>query len=414
MERIGFAMRLQPGPRPSTGAGTRPSGRRCSTSCGPPAPTTTRSSCAATTCSATSSSTTSPRSRRTWRRASQRPLAGRDGRPDRPADRPGDRLPPPARRGLPPRLRRQRAVERDPGPVEGGRRIGAEEAHRGGELLRRRPRGVPGVGSVSRACSGSTFFTMRTFAVTPVPGDLLRDRTDECLFGGLGDRICRAAGHGTRGERRRDRDDAPPSSIEHAGQHALDEVQRRPQVGIEQCRDLRRVVVDDRRPARIAADQVGEDVDAAEALDDAIDRRLGVHAVAEVGDDRYPAIVGEAEVPGEGVEARPLPAGQPETGAVRGERGGHGSARVAGRAGDQDDRVAGHRGGGHVGSIGRGGRAVRSCPPAARPRTMLGCRTRETTLTRSPRRRPPSTSRSWPRPRAPRRSGSPISSRARC
>ena len=34
----------------------------------------------------------------------QRPLAGRDGRSHRPADRPGDRLPPPARRGLPPRL----------------------------------------------------------------------------------------------------------------------------------------------------------------------------------------------------------------------------------------------------------------------------------------------------------------------
>ncbi len=34
----------------------------------------------------------------------ERPLAGRDGRPDRPADRPGDRLPPAARGGLPPRL----------------------------------------------------------------------------------------------------------------------------------------------------------------------------------------------------------------------------------------------------------------------------------------------------------------------
>ena len=39
-----------------------------------------------------------------WRQRRQRPLAGRDGRPDRSADRPGDGVPPPARRGLPPRV----------------------------------------------------------------------------------------------------------------------------------------------------------------------------------------------------------------------------------------------------------------------------------------------------------------------
>ena len=42
--------------------------------------------------------------------AGQRPLAGRDGRADRPADRSGDRLPPAARGDLPPRLTGQPAT----------------------------------------------------------------------------------------------------------------------------------------------------------------------------------------------------------------------------------------------------------------------------------------------------------------
>ena len=59
------------------------------------------------TCSATSRSTISTRFQRAHgRERGQRPLAGRHGRPDRPAHRSGDRLPPPARRGVPSRMRR--------------------------------------------------------------------------------------------------------------------------------------------------------------------------------------------------------------------------------------------------------------------------------------------------------------------
>ena len=106
MERVGFTMRLLPGP----GGRVPPPARRrlagdARRAQGGRRPRLLDLHPRRRTCSPISRSTTSRRSgRRMAASRGQRPLAGRDGRADRPADRPRDRVPPASRGDLPPRL----------------------------------------------------------------------------------------------------------------------------------------------------------------------------------------------------------------------------------------------------------------------------------------------------------------------
>ena len=118
------------------------SGRRCSTRSRPPGAATTRSSSAGDDLFAYLEVDDFAVFRAIdGRSAGQRPLAGRDGRADRPADRPGDRVPPAPRGDLPPRLTSRLAD----GPSSADESSRAGRARRVGRGRRRRwDRGVRG------------------------------------------------------------------------------------------------------------------------------------------------------------------------------------------------------------------------------------------------------------------------------